>query len=252
MSNPYDPYNPQGQGDGSSGQNPYGQNPYGQSFPSGGGYGSDPYGGSPQGYGEQPKGTDAVSITGFVLSLTCCLSIVGAILGFIGLGRTKGGKRKGRWAAISASIIGVLGTLAFAGIIIGVVFFAKSIVTVDEAEVGQCVSIDDDDSSAIVLREADCDSDHDGEIVYKGEYSEVESSPFMPSSPDDLSDAGISYGVCTSLMPPEDVSAIEDVLGDNVEYTYAMEDPANPEPDDPFICYVKDSRGDSIDQQLIK
>ena len=101
MSNPYDPnassnpYGaPQGGGFGQGGDGGYG-NPYGQSNP----YGNEP-----------PKKTDPVSIIGFVLSLTCCLSIVGAIMGFVGLGRTKGGKRKGRWAAIAASVIGILGS----------------------------------------------------------------------------------------------------------------------------------------------
>ena len=114
----------------------------------------------------------AFSITGFVLSLTCCLSVVGAILGFIGLGRTKGGRRKGRWAAVSAAIIGVLGTLAFAGIIVVVVVAAKTVVTPDNAEACLCVNVDTDDDDNVSMSKKECDEKHEAEIVYVGKAGE--------------------------------------------------------------------------------
>ncbi len=233
MSNPYDPNNP------NQGEQP---SQYGAPIPSGGGGGyGNPYGQSPYGGNEMPKKTDAVSITGFVLSLTCCLSIVGAILGFVGLSRTKGGKRKGRWAAVSATIIGILGTIAGGALIAVFVIFAGSVISVDEAEAGQCANITSDDDDSVLLRDKDCGDDHDAEIVYVGTYDEVENSQFVPSDPDDLTDAGISFGVCTELMDPADVEA----LGSDVEYQFVTED-STPSGDEPFFCYVERSNGDKF------
>ena len=220
MSNPYDPNTP--------------PNPYGSPTPSGGagGYG-DPYGQTPFGGGELPKKNDAVSIVGFVLSLTCCLSFVGMILGFVGLGRTKDGKRKGRWAAISAIIAGIIGTLALIGGIVFFVVFANSVIEVDQAEVGQCASISTEDSESVLLTEKDCSDSHEAEIVYVGTGDDVANSPFVPANPEDLTDGGISFGVCTSLMDTADVDAI----GDDVEY-HIVSETGNPEGDEPFFCYI--------------
>ncbi|WP_340539620.1 DUF4190 domain-containing protein [Nocardioides sp. GXZ039] len=219
MSNPYDPYNP------NQGQQPYGNNPYGQPNP----------------YGGQPAKTDAVSITGFIFSLTCCLSIVGAILGFIGLGRTKNGKRKGRWAAISASIIGVLGTLIMAGGIVFFVIYAKSVVDVDQAKVGQCINVDETDDS-VLLREAKCDEKHDAEITWTGTFGEItdlkgpDGNPLTPSNPDDFTDAGASALICTALMEQE-TPGVAAKLGDNVRYQLVNED-QDPASSDKALCYV--------------
>ncbi len=46
-------------------------------------------------------------MTGFVLSLTCCLSLVGAIFGLVGLRRTRQPDgHRGRWAAVTAIVVG--------------------------------------------------------------------------------------------------------------------------------------------------
>ena len=87
--------------------NPYGNDPYGQQP-------QNPYGapgaGAPQfggpGDGQPPK-TDAVSIVALVLSFCC--SPVSLVLGIVGIVRTKGGQRKGRWAAIVALVLSILG-----------------------------------------------------------------------------------------------------------------------------------------------
>ncbi len=243
MSNPYDPNagnnNPYGSPDPSGGAGAYGQGgggygtPYGQAGP------SDPYG------NEAPKKTDPVSIIGFILSLTCCLSIVGAIMGFIGLGRTKGGKRKGRWAAVAGSIIGVLGTLAAAGIIIFVVVLANSSITPDNAEVGQCANVSTSDDN-ISLLEKDCDSSHDAEIVAVDEYGNLDPE-LIPSSINDITDSAISQANCASLMDEADVTA----LGDSYEWTLALEDPQNPKDSDKVICYVERADGSKLDAPVL-
>lgn len=231
MSNPYDPNasnNPYGQGGGYGapyGQTPYGQTPYGQ---------------------EAPKKTDAVSIVGFILSLTFCLSLIGFILGLVGLGRTKGGKRKGRWAAIAATIIGLLATIVGGVLIAVLVVFANSVISIDEAEVGQCLDVSSEDSESVVITDQDCSGDHDGEITWVGTYGDVESSDFVPTNPDDLTDAGISLAVCTSLMEQGDV----DALGDGVEYQLVNED-SSPTADEAALCYATRTDGEPFTEKQL-
>ncbi len=233
MSNPYDPHNP------NQGEQP---SPYGAPIPSGGGGGyGNPYGQNPYGGNELPKKTDAVSITGFVLSLTCCLSLVGAILGFVGLKRTKGGRRKGRWAAVAATIIGILGTIAGGALIAVFVIFAGSVISVDDAEVGQRANISSDDNDSVLLRDKDCADDHDAEIVYVGTFGDVETLDVAPTNPDDFTDAGSSLLICTALMDPADLEAI----GEDVDYQYVTED-SDPATDDAVLCYAERSDGEKF------
>lgn len=228
MSNPYDP---------NASNNPYGQ-------PAGGGYGA-PYGQTPYGQ-EAPKKTDAVSIVGFILSLTFCLSLIGFILGLVGLGRTKGGKRKGRWAAISATIIGLLATIVGGALIAVLVVFANSVISIDEAEVGQCLDVSSEDNDSVVITDQDCDGDHDGEITWVGTYADIESSDFVPTNPDDLTDAGISFAVCTSLMETADV----DALGDAVDYQLVNED-GTPTADEAALCYATRTDGEPFTEKQL-
>ena len=266
MSNPYDPYNQGQSGDpydpaGSSGgtppppppyggdqpSSPYGQQqpPYGQQPPppsgapgGGGGYPGSPYGQG--GFGGEPaKKTDAVSITGFVLSLTCCLSVVGAILGFVGLGRTKNGQRKGRWAAISALVIGILGTLAFAGIIVAVVFVAKNAVTPGNATAGQCVDVTESDGSYSFFTK-DCTESHEAEIVFVGQASDYDG---------DLTGAIDPVSLCTGLMAAGDLDKLNAYAGD-LDFSVIIEDPKNISPSDKFFCYVEPTSGKLSDPLL--
>lgn len=236
MSNPYDPYTP------NQGQQPYGseagsgQGGYGGGY-GGGGYGNPYGGGAPNPYGEAPRKTDAVSITGFVLSLTCCLSVVGAILGFIGLGRTKGGRRKGRWAAVSAAIIGVLGTLAFAGIIVVVVVAAKTVVTPDNAEAGQCVNVDTDDDDNVSMSKKECDEKHEAEIVYVGKAGEDASAL--------ESEAG---RVCVERLDPEDAATLTD---GGYRINAVINDPTDISTGDKFICYAEDGGGADLTERIL-
>lgn len=239
MSNPYEPNNPYG------GQPGGGSGGYGAPGGGGGGYGS-PYG-QPGGYGsEVPKKTDTVSIIAFVLSLTFCLSLIGFIMGLVGLGRTKGGKRKGRWAAVAAIVIGLLATIGGGLAIALLVVFANSVIEVDQAEVGQCLDISSEDNDSVVLTDQSCDGDHDGEIAWVGTYEEIESSDFVPTNPDDLTDAGISYAVCTSLMEQADVEA----LGDDVEFQLVNEDDS-PTAGEGALCYATPSNGDPFTEKQL-
>lgn len=226
MSNPYDPYNQQQGQPGQQGQ------PYGSPIPSGGGYGGQP------GYGDAPKKTDAVSIIGFILSLTFCLSLIGFILGLVGLGRTKGGKRKGRWAAIAATIIGLLATIAGGALLAAGVFFANSVVDVSEAKVGDCADVSSEDNDSVLLTEEKCDGNHDAEISWTGTVADVENLEVAPTNPDDFTDAGSSLLICSSLMEQAEVEA----LGDAVDYQYVT-DGLEPASDDAALCYAVRSDG---------
>ncbi|KRF17733.1 hypothetical protein ASG90_05125 [Nocardioides sp. Soil797] len=240
----------------------YGEQPaYGQQ-PS---YGSEPYGQQPaygqpaydpnnpygawQGGNDAGKGTDGISIGAFVVSLVCCpLGIIAVILGFIGLGRTKNGQRKGRWAAIAGIIIGIIGTLLAIGVGVAVYFLDQNTIDLDSAEVGQCTNIDVDDDS-VMMTKKDCSDDHDGEIVYIGTFDEVKNSGFMPSNPDDVTDAGVAYGVCSSLLGEDKAGDIDSALDGKVEYGIANED-NNPSDDEKFLCYAKRSDDEKIDKKI--
>lgn len=274
MSNPYDPDNQGQPGDpydpaGSSGGNPpppppygsdqpppYGgdqpspfggdQQPYGQQPPppygapgaGGGGFGGTPYGQGPYG-GEPMKKTDAVSITGFVLSFTCCLSIVGVILGFVGLRRTKQGQRKGRWAAIAAIVVGIIGTLIAAGAVVAIVFVAKNAVTPANATAGQCVDVTEADGSYSFFKK-DCTESHEAEIVYVGQASDYDG---------DLAGAIDPVSLCTGLMAPGDVEKVGSYAGE-LRFNVIIEDPKNISPSDKFFCYVEPPTGTLSDPIL--
>jgi hypothetical protein len=118
---------PAGQGRQPYGQQPYGQPPYGQPP-----YGQQPYGQQPMGYQPYgmpptaaPQGTNGLSIASFVLSMVNIIpcfwffplpAVLGVVFGFISRNQIKnnpGAKGKG---------------LATAGLIIGVIFVAVSVI----------------------------------------------------------------------------------------------------------------------------
>ena len=242
MSDPY--------GQNSGGSNPYGQNPYGGGTPPpppGGGYGAY---GAPDGSNQPPK-TDGVSIASFVLSLLCCTGLIGLILGFVGLKRTKNGQRKGRGFAIAGVAIGIVAVLAtIAGGAI-LIFFVNSVVTPDNAEAGQCVNVTEEDDS-VFLRKKDCADSHDGEIVYVGESREIDEAArdlafTMPDSLNSLtSDAEAQKAICSHLVG----SDAED-FPDDLEWTVAFNESDRDDPDDgdPFLCYVESD--DKLDESLL-
>lgn len=125
-----------------------------------------PYGGhQPYGGSAPVPPTDGVSIAAFVCALTCCAGPVGVGLGIAGIIRTKDGRRRGRWAAITGIVVGVLGTLAIIAGFVGVVVVGTNIVYEDGAEVGQCVNTGFLGTETDDLWEAECSEEHDAEIV---------------------------------------------------------------------------------------
>ncbi len=210
--------------------NPYGNDPYGQQPP-------NPYGAAPGSGFNEPAKTDGVSIASLVLSLICCAP-VGLILGFVGLKRTKGGQRKGRGLAVTGIVLGLLGLLVWVGLgiaaVAGVAWF-ESIVEPGDAEVGQCVNIDDE-GDTVFMREAECNEEHDAEIVGVAEVTD-ENLEQVESQ---------MAGYCAEVISQEDLAKLADYLQDVKAVT---QDPNDVEVGDDLVCYVQP--GDKLDAPIL-
>ena len=155
---------------------PYGQQPYGQQYGQQG-YGQQPYG-QQQGYGQQyaawqggndaKRGTNGTSIAAFVLNLTPCgLIVPGWVCAAIGLRQIRRDGTKGRWMAITAIVLGFVWLAAYVAGGFGIKYLVDQFITVDSAEVGQCVNTDENDNE-VSLMKRDCTESHDAEIVAVG------------------------------------------------------------------------------------
>ncbi|WGX98527.1 DUF4190 domain-containing protein [Nocardioides sp. L-11A] len=232
MSDPYG-QNPPGQPP--SGPDPYGQapaspNPYGQPpapppYPGGTGGGYGPPGGFPGGSDPMPPKTDGISIAALVTSLLCCLAPVGVVLGIVGLSRTKGGRRKGRGLAIAGIAVGVLMSIVSAVVGAAIFIFAESVVTPGNAEVGQCVDVDEDDD-LVLLRKKDCTEEHDAEIVGVAEVTSENRS--------DIEKGLVSY--CSTAIDPDDLAKLAPYASD---IAAVIEDPDDVSVGDHLVCYVE-------------
>lgn len=226
MSNPY--------GNNPGGQEP--QNPYGAPSYSA-------YGGGGGGFQDQTK-TDGVSIAALVTGLICCAP-VSVILGFVGIKRTKGGQRKGRGMAITGLVLGLLGVLAWVGIgiaaIAGVAWF-NSIVTPEDAEVGQCIDVSEDNNE-VILYEKECAEDHDGEIVAVVDVTD--------ENVDVVGDGMVNH--CLDEISEDDRSKLVEHFGSEQAMVEALqgvaEDPNNIDVGDSLVCYVEFD--DPIDESVL-
>ncbi|MFC7505185.1 DUF4190 domain-containing protein [Nocardioides sp. GCM10030258] len=181
----------------------------------------NPYAGNPA-----PTATDGVSIAALVCSLTCCAAPVGVGLGIAGLVRTSGGKRSGRWAAITGLVVG---SLIMAGGLTFFVFAAimgSKTVFPDEASVGQCIGWDLFDDP----EKANCSEPHYGQISSVGRFSAEQADRFDEQSVGSF---------CASLAP--DQRYLDAV--DTGEFRFGIEtdafDDDEPEEDDAYFCYVE-------------
>lgn len=218
---------PPAYGQPASGQPPYGQPPaYGQPVP-------------PYGYGQPGADakTDGISITAFVLSLTFCLSIIGVILGFIGLGRTKDGKRKGRWAAVAAIAVGLVFTIIGVVLVAVIGIFAASLVSIDEAEAGICINVDEDDDDGVVLTEKECSEAHDAQIVYGGDAGDDAEA---------IETGGLD-AVCAARV---EAPIQELVSSGDYQFQAVLDDPNDVSSDDKLVCYIERTDGDKISEKL--
>lgn len=251
------------------GQAPYGQpqqpaaSPYpAQGAPAGAWPGTPAYGqGYSQGFeqypgggqhGQQDRGTDGISITGFVLSLTCCLSVVGFVLGLVGLSRTKDGKRGGRWAAISAVVLGVIGTLVTVGAIVLGVTTLSGTQFVSEVRAGECADrAFGDTTSYPLLRDVDCDDDHDGEVLATGSQLDLDDALADLGTGDASATRDEIEEACLSLAGGRPGDALESGLASGDLEINVLGDDPGPRGSDPIICFVESSDGSKLTSSVL-
>lgn len=221
---------------------------------SAGGPPGSPYGNSPGnppggpygGYGSYEPGApqhryDGISIAALVCALTCCAAPVGVGLGIAGIVRTKEGRRRGRWAAVTGVVLGAIGTLLLIAAIIGVTVIGFNIVFEEDARVGQCVNTgllgaDTDD-----LWDAECSEDHDAEIV-----GVALATADMESDYDD------NVAIATICDPLVD-DAYRELLTDSryrLDFSTDSTDDTIDE-DAWLVCYLERADGEQLDGPLL-
>jgi hypothetical protein len=225
--------------------NPYGQpnqpNPYG-----GGGAGAygAPHGG---GFQNQPPKTDGVSVASFVLSLLCCTGLIGLILGFVGLSRTKGGKRKGRGFAIAGIVLGLLGTIAGGALVVAAATGGLTGVfgeRINDLKDGQCITADGlgaaDDEAVSSIKVVACDTEHDGQVIGTKKLSSSEAADY-----DFNSQEGIVEN-CTPMLDEGETALVFDPQ----YYLIALTQEEKPSSGDQVACIITLRNGDKLDKKL--
>lgn len=193
-----------------------------------------PYGAHEPG-APHPPGTDGISIAAFVCSLTCCAAPVGIGLGIAGIVRTSGGRRPGRWAAVSAVAIGSVVMLAFVAFLVFTVVMGANTVWEDEARAGQCI---DEDFLGMPVK-AECDEPHDAEVIWAGQFDDGLLDVFDLVSVEEF---------CAGLpgLEPSYRSAIES--GEHhVAISISAFDDDEPADDDWFFCYLERADGGQLE-----
>lgn len=222
--------------DGPGGQpNPYGApsgqpaNPYGATPPTqptgGGGYGASFPGGQPA---EQPQGK-GLAIAALVLAFIPCLQIISLILAIIVLVKKKAGKG----LAIAALIIDIL---AIVGITIAVVagglWISNNVITVENAEKGQCVETTTEDDTVSLLKK-DCAEAHDAEVVVVGDLTADELATYETDV----------AAVCETRLTDDGGDPAE-LTGDSWQL---LTEEIPPSEGDAFVCLIENSDGSKLD-----
>lgn len=184
--------------------------------------------------------TDGVSIAAFVCALTCCAGPVGVGLGIAGIVRTKGGQRRGRWAAVTGVALGTVATLALIAGFVGVVLVGTKVVFEEDAEVGQCVNTGFLGAESDDLWEATCSEEHDAEIVaVVVAVAEMEADH----------DAGVPIGeICAPFVDDAYGEVIDDPDYRMDFATDAFDDEISE--GDWLVCYLERTDGERIDGPL--
>lgn len=240
---PPPPPAPYGQPSGQYGQAPYGQPPYGQAPYGQAPHGQQPYGQSPygqqydtwQGGNDATKGTDGFSIAALVSGVICC-AVPALVLGIVGIIRTGGGARKGRWMAVTGLVLGLVGTVLWvlAGVGLSQVDWSSS--DPMSLEQGDCFNSDDVVESKDEIGPVDevaCDEEHDAEVVDAWTVeSDAAGATFQDQAP---------WSACL-----EHVRASDPDLATRLErygperFGAVTEDPDNIEEGDRIVCYLFD------------
>lgn len=108
-------------------------------------------------------GYSGLAIASFVCGLTCCLGIPAIVLGAIGIVKTGPGKARGRWMAVTGTVLGVVGTLLMVLVGLGMFALGDRIVTPANAEPGQCVQAESEGDNVTMI-DLGCSIEHNGQI----------------------------------------------------------------------------------------
>ena len=232
---------PYGQGQPPYGQNPYGQTPYGQQgqWTGPGGYGS--YQGPNDPTGQSYSG---IAIAALVLSLTCVLSVVGVILGIVGIFRTGRGKAKGRWMAVTAIVVGTLFSLILVAIAAAGVWVGQQFVTPGNAEAGQCLDVAHEGRN-VSLTKQDCSERHDAEIFEVHELSDQDITAFDERRLGQVEICMRAAGEQFNAPLGRDFT----VDGEDVRIDAVLTDPEDPAAGDKVVCYLEAREG-KLDRSL--
>lgn len=190
-------------------------------------------GGSPYGQPSGPTKTDGMAIGALVASViglcTCIGSVVGIVLGFIAMGRTREGRVGGRGLAISAVALGFVGVVLWIAGVIGLVaFVASQSVTPGNAKPGQCVNIDNHSDNKIAMTKADCSKEHDGQVI-----------AVATADSDNPSSREVS-ALCGTAAGPANLAKLNTAPEANdLQLNWAADDPNNVSAGDKILCYVE-------------
>jgi len=218
---------------------PYGNNPYGQNQPNPYGAGGGAYGAPGGGYQSEPVKTDGVSVASFVLSLLCCTGLVGLILGFVGLSRTKGGKRKGRGFAIAGILLGLVSVVATIALVVAAASGSLAGLfgtPVNDLKDGQCITADglgSDDGGVSGIEVVDCDTDHDGQVIATKKLSSKEAADYDFGNQEDIVEN------CTPMLALDPKYNL-----------IALTQEEEPSSGDLVVCVVSLKDGGKLDQKL--
>lgn len=220
--------------------NPYGDNPYGGNTPPPPPGAPNPYDGGappppPGGYNPYgPAATapaaplDGVSVASLITALLCCTGPVGVLLGIIGIVRTKNQQRRGRWMSVVGILVGIVASGALAAGAVGLGWLATNAVTIDTAEVGDCLDITEDDLDILMWRK-DCTEPHDAEVVHVGTYDEAA----------DGADGQLTTDVCIAHLSDDDVQALERAGIEPADLEAVAFTPEDMSDGDRYVCYAE-------------
>lgn len=168
---------------------------------------------------------DAFAISSFVCGLTCCAGPAAVGLGIAGMVRTRGGRRRGRWAAVTGLVTGTLGTLALIACGITLVVTTVDDLSAADARAGQCVDIDFLDAPGSVS----CTEPHDGEVVWAGTMTDALVQEWERT---ELLD---EFCLARDLPPAYQDAILDPDL--TVDY-WTDSFSGDPKPGEPMYCYV--------------
>lgn len=199
----------------------------------------NPYGFAPP-TTERPelRELDRTSLLAFALAMSWLLSPIGALLGIRGLRRTSDGVRAGRWAAITAIVVGACGTIGLVAGGIGAAWYENNIKAVGRVEVGNCVNVIDDDGVEFAVKQ--CADPHDAEVVAAGDFDPSTRALFDNANPAQFCARMADESYREAARSGDYVVAL--VVGNS--------SPDEPEIGDSYACYYADAGGRPLDDPI--